>query len=244
MKISKREEDNNRKNYFYLHEDVACQISTRCCAFLSQSIALNANLLETFQEYKIAQLKESFRAKLGWLVGDMYSRVGTQEWDEHYGKNNIRKEASALLRGTFRNLPTEQIKKGLEELRSKKDLNSYSPHEILKHIVDTKGFSRQRRYNDRIDDLFGKIKVIDPIYGGLIQALKKDQQLLIDLTVVLEKASEKGSDLETLRDETLAGFEKSLRLILNDTKFPNRNRLVERIANRFKEDTLMKNILR
>ncbi|MEA5113340.1 MAG: hypothetical protein VB050_04870 [Geobacteraceae bacterium] len=71
--------DNNHHDYFYLHEDPT-QNFPSSVAFLRISIPLKTEHYATLLEAKKIQLREDFIAKLGWLVGDLYSRVGTQDW--------------------------------------------------------------------------------------------------------------------------------------------------------------------
>jgi hypothetical protein len=74
--------NNNEPNFFYLHEDPSMGFPESCCAFLRLSIALRAKEhYNTCLNARLLQLDESFRAKLGWLVGNLYSRVGTKDWD-------------------------------------------------------------------------------------------------------------------------------------------------------------------
>lgn len=73
--------NNNEPRYFHL-EAAGTGLPHDCCAFLGLSIAIKAPLhYETCLGAKILQLDDSFQAKLGSLVGQMYSRVGTQDWD-------------------------------------------------------------------------------------------------------------------------------------------------------------------
>jgi hypothetical protein len=52
-----------------------------CCAILNLSIAIKTpEHYDKCLEAKILELESSFQAKLGWLVGQLYSRVGTQDW--------------------------------------------------------------------------------------------------------------------------------------------------------------------
>ncbi len=85
--------NNNELGYFYLHNDLELGIQEPVVAFLSLSIAIKADLhYQKCLDARIAQLEENFQAKLGWLVGNMYSRVGTPDWtdkgynDEEFGK--------------------------------------------------------------------------------------------------------------------------------------------------------------
>lgn len=73
--------DNNFSEYFYLHEESNLKLHVRSCAFLRLSIALRAeDHYEALLAARVASLSEGFRAKLGWTVGNLYSRVGTPDW--------------------------------------------------------------------------------------------------------------------------------------------------------------------
>lgn len=72
--------NNNELGYFYL-ESSNTKLQNDCVAFLNLSIALRSEEhLQKCLDAKILQLAEPFQAKLGWLVGQMYSRVGTEDW--------------------------------------------------------------------------------------------------------------------------------------------------------------------
>lgn len=72
--------NNNEASYFYLDSD-GTELSGDCAAFLNLSIALKADLhFEKCLDAKFLQLTQAFQAKLGWLVGQLYSRVGTDDW--------------------------------------------------------------------------------------------------------------------------------------------------------------------
>ncbi len=73
--------NNNNPEYFYLAADVDCHLSEPCVAFLKLSVPVRSeDHYETCLAARIAQLEDIFQAKLGWLVGNMYSRVGTPDW--------------------------------------------------------------------------------------------------------------------------------------------------------------------
>ena len=77
--------NNNSKEFFYFHEDNDLELNKPYCAYLRLSIAIRAE--EHYQKClsaKFLELKNDFRAKLGWLVGDLYSRVGTEDWSPDY----------------------------------------------------------------------------------------------------------------------------------------------------------------
>ena len=73
--------NNNDKNLFFLKASPEDGLNENSCTFLHLSIAIRA-----YQHYdlclssKILELTESFQSKLGWLVGNLYSRVGTEDY--------------------------------------------------------------------------------------------------------------------------------------------------------------------
>ena len=73
--------NNNDKNYFFLKALPEYGLSKDCCTFLRLSIAIRAtDHYEKCLDAKVIQLDENFQAKLGWLVGNLYSRVGTEDF--------------------------------------------------------------------------------------------------------------------------------------------------------------------
>jgi hypothetical protein len=73
--------NNNHPDYFYLHQSLENGLTNPYVGFLRVSIALKAEWhYEKVLAGKILELKDDFKAKLGWLVGNLYSRVGTEDW--------------------------------------------------------------------------------------------------------------------------------------------------------------------
>ena len=73
--------NNNVPQYFFL-ESEGTELGQDCCAFLRLSIAIKSDLhYKACIDAKFLQLNDSFQAKLGSLVGQLYSRVGTKDWD-------------------------------------------------------------------------------------------------------------------------------------------------------------------
>lgn len=73
--------NNNEDEFFYLRRDAPAGLTEDCCAFLQLSIAVKAELhYSTLLTAKRLQLSDTFQHKLGYLVGKMYSRVGTPDW--------------------------------------------------------------------------------------------------------------------------------------------------------------------
>jgi len=73
--------NNNHKEFFYLHEDNNLGLTESCCSILRLSVVLRSNEhYDACLFSKFLELDNEFRAKLGWLVGNIYSRIGTRDW--------------------------------------------------------------------------------------------------------------------------------------------------------------------
>lgn len=112
--------NNNEQEFFYL-ESAETALGGDCVAFLRLSIAIKADLhYATCAAAKILQLNSTFQAKLGWLVGQMYSRVGTDDWD----KADAGKKIAEILSGAA--IWVDDAKVGAVEEEYKK-LSAASP---------------------------------------------------------------------------------------------------------------------
>lgn len=73
--------NNNEPEYFFLRREDALNLHDDSCAFLRLSVSIRA-----YQHYdaclaaRVVSLTEPFQAKLGWLIGNMFSRIGTEDW--------------------------------------------------------------------------------------------------------------------------------------------------------------------
>lgn len=75
--------NNNESGYFYLDSEDTTILPCHCVAFLNLSIPIKANEhYDKCLSAKKLQLTDVFQAKLGWLVGQMYSRVGTDDFPQ------------------------------------------------------------------------------------------------------------------------------------------------------------------
>tara|TARA_R110002126_G_C10459165_1_gene500148 strand:- start:263 stop:1141 length:879 start_codon:yes stop_codon:yes gene_type:complete len=71
--------NNTEPGFFFIKDGSHPRLSGDIVAYLRLSIALNIRHYDVCIAAKIAELEESFQAKVGWLVGNEYSRVGTKD---------------------------------------------------------------------------------------------------------------------------------------------------------------------
>jgi len=233
--------DNNESSYFYLHEDIDSSISGMNCAFLALSVALRIEHYDKCLAAKVAQLKEPFQAKLGWLVGSMYSRVGTQEWNEHYGKDTARKAASELLHSVFVNIATQKISEGVKELEAVKALAQYSPQEIFDHIKRHKIVPRTTQFSRRASDVIDGERFVDKISGRFADALKQDNMLWDDIDAIMTGTGV--DNIEVIRKKLCEKIIAASSRILSDDALPRRKKIVERLVAALSQDSIIRRIL-
>ncbi|TNH40962.1 hypothetical protein [Paracoccus haeundaensis] len=126
--------NNNEPGYFFL-EGQGTALGSDCAAFLNLSIALKSDLhFAACKRAKVLQLRAEFQAKLGWLVGQLYSRIGTQDWEQA----SLQRKISGLLReaaiwvpdSTISHLEKEFAKRAGEGVDT-----PMTPHEISKAVA-------------------------------------------------------------------------------------------------------------
>lgn len=81
--------NNNNPHYFFLREQQDKQIAEDMCAITALSITIKSEHYSVCQKARVLQLEDIFQAKLGWLVGQKYSRVGTPDWDKEELESRI-----------------------------------------------------------------------------------------------------------------------------------------------------------
>lgn len=66
---------------FYLHADVDVGIADPSVAMIQVSITLRREHYEKLVAARSGHLTPEFQSRLGWIIGNLYSRVATQEWE-------------------------------------------------------------------------------------------------------------------------------------------------------------------
>ncbi len=103
--------NNNQSEYFYLHENHVFGLAEPQCAFLRLAIPLRVGHYDACLSSRILSLTEVFQAKLGWLTGNMYSRVGTEDWvPTHVSEESFVERINGLLDTTCHWVDEKQLK--------------------------------------------------------------------------------------------------------------------------------------
>lgn len=117
--------NNNDTNHFFLQAETEHELDRHCCTQLHLSISIRAyEHYDVCLDGKILELQENFRAKLGWLVGNLYSRVGTDDYvpsaipDQEQYKEYV----SNLLNGYVAWLPSADFSQFKKQTQNFSDL--------------------------------------------------------------------------------------------------------------------------
>ena len=146
--------NNNQPDYFYLHEDDSNSFPESMCAFLRLSVAIRAeDHYQACLDAKTLELREEFKAKLGWLSGNLYSRVGTMDWTPTFKTNaEFKKIINELLDKNAlwieKNVKKMLIKKIDDEKINSGNLKKEEIHTLLKEIhIPSKKEKRDKIFN-------------------------------------------------------------------------------------------------
>lgn len=126
--------NNNEDGLFYLERAPECDFPHDCCADLAFPITLAAEEAHAAcLEGKALQLNEEFRAKLGWMVGKIYSRVGTRDWPA----SELRQKIDNLLTGAAVWVPDrkfDRLKRSIKRKLKENPEFALSEHDLLDKI--------------------------------------------------------------------------------------------------------------
>lgn len=218
--------DNNEPGFFYLHVDPGVGIEESCCSFLRLTISLREVHYEKMLAAKVAQLKEPFQAKLGWLLGHMYSRVGTSEWNEAPG-NNVERDANKIVRQHFMMATDDQVNEGLADLGN---IAEKLPQEITDYIRQKKILPRETKFTERATELFKTtIKLFDRIQTPVVRGMQADDALKNSIRMILQDAGVVAEKIEENLGFLLNVFKQCLKNILDDTKMPEKEAIIKKV---------------
>lgn len=170
--------NNNENGYFFLSDDSDAGIQDKLVAFLKVSFALKSNLhYDKCVKAKIAELNDEFKAKLGWLVGQMYSRVGTKDWYTLMERSSFLDKISDDLKSRF-------------VVAEKERLNELSCIIEAEHLNYTDNAEDVKRKLDSIVIKSNYEKSIDAIETIINKKGKMDEDSKAELIRFIKSSSE------------------------------------------------------
>ncbi|WP_143089817.1 hypothetical protein [Tropicimonas isoalkanivorans] len=162
--LIERHVNNTEPEFFFLPKSGHPNIPEDLVVFLRLSVALRKEHYDALAEAKIAELADVFQAKLGWLKGNIYSRVATPDFED-------------------RGLNAAEIKSGFYEQYIPKDTTvwlSALQAELLRKIVNErrKEIERDLSSEEVLEIIESEIpEDIQIIANNIVERLKKNKLL-------------------------------------------------------------------
>jgi hypothetical protein len=233
--------NNNEPEYFYLHEDQTLGLTGNNCAFLAVSVPLRVEHYECCLQAKTSELKEPFQAKLGWLIGNLFSRVGTAEWDAEVPDKKLSAAAKEIVDATFITVDDQQISQGLKTLRQQEGFRGMSAKDVLEYVRSVKIVKKSKRFQDRAVEVLRGSNLIDLIQGRVIQAVIGDESLRHGIAAIVQKPE--GDQEGEVSDRVVSLFGDRLRKLLERKSFPDRESLYRKLVASITNDPQVSAIL-
>lgn len=148
--------NNTESEYFFLFKEDKLQFPESMVAYLRLSITLKIEYYDSCLKAKIIELADEFKAKLGWLVGNLYSRVGTVDWEKIMNAN----QKKAMIEGDIKSKCVIATKEQLQSLKSIQDQDSITLESIDKLLSEMPQKSRYDKVMEIIETIISE-SIID-----------------------------------------------------------------------------------
>ena len=159
--------NNTESDYFFLYKEPELSLPNSMIASLKVSIALKSELhYQECLDAKLLELSDEFKAKLGWLVGNIYSRVGTTDWESIMTSA----ERSEMLTDELTSHCIIAAKGQINEFKRKLDENDGS----IQSIEDAIGFISSIPIETKYDQMIKQIDQIISTIGGEVSPEVKE----------------------------------------------------------------------
>ncbi|MDQ7781799.1 MAG: hypothetical protein RDU20_02905 [Desulfomonilaceae bacterium] len=108
--------NNNVEEYFYLHSDADAGIIEHSCAYLRFCFGLDSGeYYNHLTANRTVGLTDPFANKLGWHVGWLYARVGTEDWvPDHVKRAEFDRMIKDLILRAYEWIPDAKIREATE----------------------------------------------------------------------------------------------------------------------------------
>lgn len=158
--------NNNESKYFFYAKDIDFDLAMDHCAQLEYIFTLDSKeYYDVILEAKFVQLNESFEHKLGYLIGNNYLKIGTEDWVPNtLDKSSFDKKRN-YLSGKNRYFVEGRILKTIESRLSDQDLDHITVEEFDKILREEKKIAKKKKevFNDIKEILMDKIKDNDTV---------------------------------------------------------------------------------
>ncbi len=166
-----RLENNNHPEYFFLHSEPRHELFDESCAFLRLTVPFKSEHYDKFLEARILSLTSEFQAKLGWLVGTVYSRVGTRDYiGDVKPKKAWNESANDLLDESYAWVHPERLKEA-RRMAKRGELSDGSTSEVRSRIRSLEVESKKERVVRLVVAALERHDLLDQKVSGVARSL-------------------------------------------------------------------------
>ncbi len=172
---------NTEDGFFFLRAGSTPTIEQDSCVFLPLSIALRNTHYDICLKHKVAQLDDIFAAKVGWMTGNLYSRIGTPDIED--------------------NLPNSKEYKRdfFEDVLYKKTV-WLSPAQIKVLKIEIKNWKRENAHQEMTIDVARSL--LDSIPDDVTLASQRAVKILTDNNIIANDDASIDSARKLLQNDT------------------------------------------
>lgn len=170
--------NNTEPDYFFLYHEDAFKFYEDMVAYLKVSIPLKSEHYDKCLAGKIMELSDEFKAKLGWLVGNMYSRVGTHDWGDKMEKSEREAMIQNVLRKNFIIANKSRLRKTVKELATG---NIETKEQAMKYIEKIEVETNYDKAMKIISNCINNCKELDKDQKNKLVASIRSKKQLEDL---------------------------------------------------------------
>jgi len=123
---------------FYLFPDGDVEIGEDAIAFLRVSVAFRVEHYHVMRLARCGRLRPEFANKLGWLVGNMYARIGTPVWTKENLTKMIQLHVGSDDPGGIRWLRDDVAKHIVKDLKKEGRTPTQLPRDELLSLAESK----------------------------------------------------------------------------------------------------------
>lgn len=148
---------------FYLHPDGEVGIGDPSVAYLRLGVALRASHYKVLLAARTASLTPEFRAKFGWLLGNLYSRAAARDWaDDKANKKTIRDLKRDFVGGKYVDEPPVWV--DANKAKAAKAAKIDFDRDVTDVEAEIKNLNAKRRLEEVVDRTMVRIQeVLQPL---------------------------------------------------------------------------------
>jgi hypothetical protein len=144
---------------FYLHPDGEVGIGDPAVAYLRLGVALRASHYGVLLDARTASLTHEFRAKFGWLLGNLYSRAAARDWaDDIADKQKIRDLKRGFVEGKYVDEPPVWV--DAHKAKAAKAAEIDFDRDVTDVEADIKNLYAKRRFEEVVDRTMVRIQEV------------------------------------------------------------------------------------